>query len=86
SGIEEASAFLENQVLEQRFREVCMAILNLSTDNAVEVFGGIDSHKLRSSMTLFDAVSPDDVFARVLDKYFNGQRDKKTLQIIGDNE
>lgn len=86
SGIEEASAFLENQVLEQRFREVCMAILDLSTDNAVEVFGGIDSHKLHSSMTLFDAVSPDDVFARVLDKYFNGQRDKKTLQIIGDNE
>ncbi|MDE6144592.1 MAG: DUF1810 domain-containing protein, partial [Muribaculaceae bacterium] len=37
---------------------------------------------LKSSMTLFDLVSPNDIFAQVLDKYFNGQRDKKTLNII----
>lgn len=59
-----------------------MAVLNLPTDNAKEVFGGIDSLKLRSSMTLFDMLSPDDVFARVLDKYFNGQRDNRTVVII----
>ncbi len=82
SGKDEAEAYLAEPVLGHRLREVSMAILNLPADNPVEVFGGIDSMKLRSSMTLFDLVSPDDIFARVLDKYFNGQRDNRTLTII----
>lgn len=82
SGKDEAEAYLAEPVLGHRVREVSMAILNLPADNPVEVFGGIDSMKLRSSMTLFDLVSPDDIFARVLDKYFNGQRDNRTLTII----
>ena len=82
SGTEEASEYLEEQILGQRLREVSAAILNLSTDDAVEVFGGIDSCKLKSSMTLFDIVSPNDIFAQVLDKYFNGQRDNRTINII----
>lgn len=82
SGIEEAFAYLEHPILGQRLREVSSAILNLPTDNAIDVFGSIDSHKLRSSMTLFDMVSPNDIFARVLDKYFNGQRDNFTITII----
>lgn len=45
SGAEETSKYLENPILGQRMREVSNAILNLSTDDAVEVFGGIDSHK-----------------------------------------
>lgn len=63
-------------------REVSNAILNLPTDDAIEVFGGIDSRKLKSSMTLFDLVSPNDIFAQVLDKYFNGQRDNRTIYIL----
>lgn len=82
SGKEEAAAYLDEPVLGQRLREVCDAILDLPTDDAREVFGGIDATKLRSSMTLFDIVSPNDVFARVLDKYFNGKRDNRTLTII----
>ena len=82
SGVDEAAAYLAEPVLGQRLREVSTAILNLPTNDAHEVFGGIDSLKLRSSMTLFDLVSPNDVFARVLDKYFNGQRDNRTLTII----
>ncbi len=82
SGIEEATAYLAHPMLGQRLREVSMAILNLPTDDAFEVFGGIDSHKLRSSMTLFDIVSPEDVFARVLNKYFNGRKDNRTIAII----
>lgn len=80
SGIEEASAYLKESVLCQRIREVSMTILNLPTNDAVEVFGWIDSRKLKSSMTLFDLVSPNDIFARVLDKYFNGQRDNHTIR------
>lgn len=82
SGLEEASAYLEHPVLGQRLREISEIILSLPTDNAGEVFGGIDSLKLRSSMTLFDLVSLDDVFAQVLDKYFNGQKDDRTISMI----
>ena len=82
SGVDEAAAYLAEPVLGQRLREVATAILNLPTNDAYEVFGGIDGMKLRSSMTLFDIVSPNDIFARVLDKYFNGQRDHRTLTLI----
>ena len=82
SGVDEAAAYLAEPVLGQRLREVTTAILNLPTNDAYEVFGGIDGMKLRSSMTLFDIVSPNDIFARVLDKYFNGQRDHRTLTLI----
>lgn len=82
SGTEEASEYLEDPILGSRLREVSNAILNLATDDAVEIFGDIDRYKLRSSMTLFDFVSPNDIFALVLDKYFNGQRDNHTINII----
>lgn len=62
SGLEEAKAHLAHTVLGQRLRKVCEVILSLSPNDAREVFGGIDSRKLRSSMTLFDLVSSDDVF------------------------
>lgn len=83
SGLEEARAYLEHPVLSQRLREVCDTILALPTDDPREVFGGIDSRKLRSSMTLFDLVAPDDVFANVLKKYFGGNRDGRTLAVLG---
>lgn len=82
SGTEEASEYLANPILGQRLRELSNAILNLATDDAVEIFGDIDSYKLRSSMTLFDLISPNDIFARVLDKYFDGQRDNRTVNLI----
>lgn len=81
SGKDEATAYLAEPV-NQRLREVSDVIFNLPTNDACEVFGGIDGMKLRSSMTLFDIVSPNDIFARILDKYFNGQRDNRTLTII----
>lgn len=82
SGIEEAAAYLQHPVLGQRLREVSETIINLPDNDAEAIFGGIDAIKLRSSMTLFDIESPDDVFSRVLDKYFNGQRDNKTITLI----
>lgn len=79
SGIEEAKAYLENSMLNKRLREVCEVILDLDTNDAREIFGGIDSKKLKSSMTLFYLASPDDIFAKVLDKFFDGQKDVRTL-------
>ncbi len=82
SGIEEATAYLQHPVLGPRLREVSEAILNLPTTDPRGVFGGIDALKLRSSMTLFDRVFPDDIFSRVLDKYFSSRRDPRTLKIL----
>lgn len=82
SGIEEATDYLQHPVLGPRLREVSEAILNLPSTDPREVFGGIDALKLRSSMTLFDRVSPDDIFSRVLDKYFSSHRDPRTLKIL----
>ena len=80
--MEEAKAYLGHPVLRQRLREVCEVILGLPTNDAREVFSGLDSRKLRSSMTLFDLVSPDDVFAKVLEKFFDGNRCRTTLIVL----
>ena len=87
SGWEEAKAYLANPILDARLRKVSEIILALPGDDAREVFGGIDARKLRSSMTLFDLVAPNDIFSRVLEKYFNGKRDRRTIAIVneGDN-
>lgn len=82
SGKDETIAYLGNTILSERLRNVCNAILGLETSDASSVFGGIDSHKLRSSMTIFDLVSPNDVFAFVLDKYFDGRRDRRSIELI----
>lgn len=82
SGIAEATAYLQHPILGQRLREAVSTILNLSGNDAEAIFGGIDAMKLRSSMTMFDIASTNDIFAQVIDKYFNGQRDILTLKII----
>ena len=84
SGLEEAKDYLEHPVLGQRLREVCEVILGLPTSDAREIFGGIDSRKLRSSMTLFDLASLDDVFAKVLEKFFVARRCRVTMTILSD--
>jgi uncharacterized protein (DUF1810 family) len=80
--LDEARAYLDDEILGARLREICAELLKHSDRSVQGILGGIDSMKLKSSMTLFDAVSPDDVFAKVLDVFFFGKRDKLTLEII----
>lgn len=82
SGIKETTAYLEHPILEQWIREVPETILNLPGNDAKAIFGGIDAMKLRSSMTLFDIVSTNYVFADVLDKYFEGQCDFTYIKLL----
>lgn len=79
---DEARAYLEDGLLAGRLREICEALLGLPGNDPVRVFGTPDWMKLSSSMTLFDYVSPDDVFAKVLDKYYGGNRDMKTKALL----
>ena len=81
--IQEARAYLSHPVLGARLRECAEAVLATEGRSASEIFGYPDDLKLRSSMTLFAYVSdPGSVFVRVLDKYFHGEQDARTLQIL----
>ncbi len=82
----EARAYLEHPVLGTRLLECCDALLELEDRTAHHIFGSIDKLKLRSSMTLFAQVSPMNlIFQRVIDKYFRGQPDNATLELISNN-
>lgn len=82
-GRDEALEFLENPVLGARLMEISGALLQLKTNDAMEVMGSPDHMKLRSSMTLFSLLpGSDPVFEQVLEKYFTAERDKKTLEIL----
>jgi uncharacterized protein (DUF1810 family) len=79
SGLEEARAYLAHPVLGPRLVECAQALLELSGRDPVRVLGSVDAVKLRSSMTLFEAAAPDErVFAEVLERWFDGQRDEAT--------
>lgn len=82
SGYNEAKAYLEHPILSARLRGITMALLQHSGESAVDILGDIDAIKVRSCMTLFDAVSPDDIFQDVLDAFYDGTSDKKTLDYL----
>lgn len=64
-------------------QNICHSLFERYTDkDAVEIFDGLDATKVRSCMTLFDAVSPNDVFQEVLEKFYKGQYDLKTLNYM----
>ena len=59
-----------------------MALLQHRGESAVDILGDIDAVKVRSCMTLFDAVSPDDIFQEVRDDIYGGTYDKMTLDFM----
>jgi uncharacterized protein (DUF1810 family) len=63
---EEAVAYLNHEVLGPRLREITSALLDHVDYSAEEIFGDLDAMKVRSCMTLFDIVSPDDIFVDLL--------------------
>lgn len=81
--IKEATDYLMDEELSLRLTGMCKALLALETDDAHEIFGSPDDLKLRSSMTLFDAVPATfPVFGQVLDKFYGGKRDERTLDLL----
>jgi uncharacterized protein (DUF1810 family) len=82
--VEEADAYLRHPVLGPRLLACVEAVLSVEGRSAFEIFGSPDDLKLRSCATLFACVSPGgSVFHRLLDKYFKGERDAKTLRLLG---
>lgn len=83
--IEEAEAYLHDPLLSSRLIEISEALLQLPEHNATDIFGTPDDLKLKSSMTLFASVpGAPPVFQSVLDKFFDGLKDEKTLQILSE--
>lgn len=86
--IEEATAYLAHPVLGPRLIEISKALVALKTQSASQVMGSPDDLKLRSSMTLFSQVDKagpiqgGQVFQAVLDKFFDGKPDPKTVSML----
>ena len=81
SGQAEAEAYLTHPLLGRRLREVTRIMLETDNKSAVAIFGHTDACKLRSSMTLFEAVAGNDpLFGHVLEKFYAGERCPLTLQ------
>lgn len=85
--VDEAKEYLSHPVLGKRLIDISQSLLGLSTDNAHSIFGSPDDVKLKSSMTLFASLpNADQVFQSVLEKFFYGEKDDKTLKIINEEE
>ncbi|WP_019949751.1 DUF1810 domain-containing protein [Hymenobacter aerophilus] len=82
-GATEAAAYLAHPVLGPRLVEICEALLQQPATDATRIFGSPDDLKLCSSMTLFGAVpGAPTVFGRVLERFYGGQSDPKTLALL----
>ena len=86
SSQEEAKAYLEHPVLGARLREITQALLDCGNPSADDILGFPDVLKVRSCMTLFDLVSPNDIFNKVLFRFYESQKCDKTLWRLGFHE
>ncbi|RZI57063.1 MAG: DUF1810 domain-containing protein [Rubrivivax sp.] len=81
--LDEAIAYLDHDVLGPRLRE-CVALMNTHRNKTAEqILGSVDAMKFRSSLTLFAKASGDEaVFIEALDRYFGGEPDQRTLDLL----
>lgn len=82
ASLQEAKDYLENELLRKRLFEITESLLMHKGKDIESIMGDIDSLKLKSSMTLFDAVQPGSVFGEVLDEFYGGERCRRTLEKI----
>ena len=81
---DETRTFLANSCLNKRLREITCTLLTHKDKNIEQLMGSyVDALKLKSSMTLFDAISPNDIFSEVLKTFYNGEKDHNTIKKIG---
>ena len=85
--LEEAKAYLKHTILGERLLESCEILLKLEDVSISDVMGFPDDLKLKSSMTLFESASnKNSIFSKVLDEYYEGNRDNKTLELLNNLE
>jgi uncharacterized protein (DUF1810 family) len=83
--LEEAKAYLQHPVLGPRLKECTELMLTVPHDDAHAILGSPDDLKFHSSMTLFSLAQPEEpIFQKTLEKFFKGERDARTLQLLKD--
>lgn len=81
-GAKEARAYLDHPLLGTRYAECVGALQDLDASDPVAIFGPVDAVKLRSSLTLFEAVGGPPLLAAALMRWFGGERDPATLELL----
>ena len=85
--INEAKDYYAHPVLGERLLEITRELLNIESDDPMNVFGSPDAFKVRSCMTLFKHAAPEqELFQQVLDKFCRGIEDEKTVRILNHGE
>ena len=84
--LKEAEAYLNHPILGRRLQEITSELLKHSDLAAADIFGELDAIKVKSCMTLFDIVSPNDVFAQILDMFYGGKRCELTMANLKSGE
>ena len=79
---DEAQRYLEHPILGARIREITEALREHKDKTALSIFGEIDAIKVRSCMTMFDYLSPCDIFSEVLDSFYESERCEQTLKVM----
>lgn len=82
--LDEANEYLDHPILGSRLREISNELLSLNENDAYKIFGSPDDSKLKSCMTLFSAIdkTENNIFLRVIEKYFNGELDDTTIKLM----
>lgn len=84
-GKTEAIHYLTHPILGTRLKQITRILLECPEQDPWKIFGDIDAMKLRSCMTLFAEISgPGSLFEQVLERFFDGQRDSLTLELLKD--
>ena len=80
---EEAQEYLNHPILGTRLLKCAELLLTIDAKSAREIFGSPDDKKLKASMTLFASIADSkSVFERVLNRYFDGQWDHNTMDLL----
>ena len=82
TSLKEALEYMKNETLSGRLREITAALLEHTDKRAEDILGYVDAMKVKSSMTLFDAVCPGDVFEKVLQQFYGGERCGRTFRML----
>lgn len=85
SNVEEVKEYMNNEYLKSNLLEICNELIKID-DDIDNIFGYPDNLKLKSSMTLFEYVFPKEkVFKKIIDKFYNGEKDNITIAYLKDN-
>lgn len=80
--IQEARQYLENNILRERLIEISETLLSIDY-TAINILGSIDAMKVKSCMTLFHEADPSiEIFKKIIDKFYDGKFDNRTLEIL----